>query len=205
MTLSSPGIASRANLHNPWAMHDEASKDRRALAALAAGDPSALGELYDRYGGVLLALGQRILGGAAEAEEVLHDVFVEIYKCAGAYDPERGSVKTWMILRMRSRCLDRVRSAWRSRRSEMSPAQPVELTEARDPSSEGGDGARLRAALAALPVAQREVLVLGYFEGLSSSEIAERLDVPIGTVKSRVAAALSKLRDHFVEVLGQAS
>jgi RNA polymerase sigma-70 factor (ECF subfamily) len=165
------------------------------MLALAEGDRDALGRIYDRHAAVLLALAQRILRNRREAEDLLHDVFVEAWKQAGSYDPARGSVAAWLRLRMRSRAIDRVRSARLSRGTT--------LDEAREPSTAPShhesiaDGRALHQALAVLPDEQANVLVLGYFEGLSSSEIAEREGIPLGTVKSRVAAAMAKLRQHL--------
>jgi RNA polymerase sigma-70 factor (ECF subfamily) len=119
-------------------------------------------------------------------------VFLEAWRHAGDYDPRRGSVKTWLLLRMRSRCLDRVRSHGFSR------TDPLEVEPMRsgagDRIERNIDGARAKALLDSLPPGQRAVLELGYFQGLSFSEIAEALDIPIGTVKSRVSAAMVKLR-----------
>ncbi len=166
--------------------------DANLVAAMAEGDRAALAALYECYSGVMLAVGVRILRDLSEAEELLHEVFVEAFRAAGAYDRARGSVRTWLTLRMRSRCLDRVKSAGRSRRvglDDVAPARMVAPVE-----SGTGDERRVTEALAALPPDQRIVLELGYFEGLSSTEIAARLGVPVGTVKSRTAAALARLR-----------
>ncbi|HKU36910.1 MAG TPA: sigma-70 family RNA polymerase sigma factor [Polyangiales bacterium] len=169
--------------------------DIEVLRKVAGGDKQALGVLYDRHSGVMLALGLRIVGVRREAEDLLHDVFLEAWRHAGDYDPKRGSVKTWLLLRMRSRCLDRVRSHGFSRveplESEPVRQGTVERTERKL------DGARAYALLEKLPPAQREVLELGYFEGLSFSEIASALNIPIGTVKSRVSAAMEKLREDL--------
>lgn len=169
--------------------------DIDVLRSLAAGDKQALGVLYDRHAGMMLALGLRIIGVRREAEDLLHDVFLEAWRHAGDYDPRRGSVKTWLLMRMRSRCLDRVRSHGFSR------VEALESEPARGGTAERAerrlDGARARALLESLPPSQREVLELGYFEGLSFSEIATQLDIPIGTVKSRVSAAMTKLREDL--------
>jgi RNA polymerase sigma-70 factor (ECF subfamily) len=166
--------------------------DIAVLRRLAAGEQAALGVLYDRHAGLLLALGVRIVGVRREAEDLVHDVFLEAWRHAGDYQAERGSVKTWLLLRMRSRCLDKVRSHGFSR------STPLEHEPIRSGAAERHerrlDGARARALLEQLPQGQREVLELGYFEGLSFSEIALQLEIPIGTVKSRVAAAMTKLR-----------
>jgi RNA polymerase sigma-70 factor, ECF subfamily len=165
------------------------------LRRLANGDRAALGVLYDRHAPVLLALGLRIVRARREAEDLLHDVFLELWRHAGDYQPERGSVKSWMLLRMRSRCLDRVRSHGYSRTVALD-TEPVrggiaELDERRL------DGVKLHGLLEQLPAGQREVLALGYFEGLSFSEIATQLDIPLGTVKSRVSAAMQTLRKEL--------
>lgn len=164
------------------------------LAAIARGDRLALGRLYDRHAPWLLALGVRMLGDRNEAEDVLHDVMVEVWKHAGDYDPERATVRTWIILRMRSRCLDRLRAAPHARWQSMSERED-EVMGAREVGLDDRvDAGRLRGVLAALPDDQRAVIVLGFFDGLSSSEIADELHIPIGTVKSRVRSAMIKLR-----------
>jgi RNA polymerase sigma-70 factor, ECF subfamily len=175
--------------------------DLRDLTALCDGDRSALGSLYDRHASLLLSLAERILGNRREAEDLLHDVFVEIWQRAGDYDPTRGSVATWMRLRMRSRALDRVRAS--SRRERATEISDRLLSSGGLAAADWGidnadqstaDQSTVRAALKELPSEQSTVLVLSYFAGMSASEIAESIGVPIGTVKSRAAAALAKLR-----------
>jgi RNA polymerase sigma-70 factor (ECF subfamily) len=171
------------------------SDDLALIAAIAGGDREALARLYDRYASRLLALAVRMLGDRREAEDVLHDVFIEVWQHAGDFDAARGSVRAWLFVRMRSRTLDRGRRSGRARAREAE--QPVpEPGPALDP-SRVADQHRILAALAALPEPQRQVIELSYFRGLSSSALAATLDVPIGTVKSRVAAALAKLRAEF--------
>lgn len=165
--------------------------DVALVGAMARGDRTAIARLYDRHAPGMLALAQRIVGDRREAEDLLHDVLLEAWRGAGAFDPGRGTVRAWLLMRVRSRALDRRRAAAVAR------AEPLEEATARATSDHEGDRAdhaRVRRALAALPTEQRAVLELAYFEGLSSSEIAARLGTPIGTVKSRVAAAMAKLR-----------
>ena len=169
-----------------------APDDTRLMEAVAAGDRQALAQLYDRHGPVLLALGMRFLGSRAEAEDVLHDVFLEVWKRAHTFDPARASLRTWLAVRMRSRALDRLKSAGVSRRQPLAAA-PERAEEPRGAMTY--DSVRLPGWLATLPEAQREVILLGYFEGLSCSEMAGRLAIPIGTVKSRLASAMRNLRD----------
>ena len=174
--------------------------DESLISGAAAGDRDCLAALYDRYAPALLAIGRRILGDRREAEDLLHDVFIEVWRQAGDYDEARGSVRAWLLMRMRSRALDRRKSAALSKRADLpAPEAVIDATEPGEDPALGPDRQAVRRALAALPAEQRQVLELGYFEGLSSSEIAERVRAPIGTVKSRVAAALSKLR-QAVEV-----
>ncbi|HRE91676.1 MAG TPA: sigma-70 family RNA polymerase sigma factor [Myxococcota bacterium] len=170
----------------------DGERDVADLALLVRGDRQALARLYDRHAPLLLALGVRLLSDRREAEDVLHDCFVELWRHAGDYDPRRASVKTWIALRMRSRCIDRLRSAGWTRR-ETVPERTLESVAA-PAHSDGADSDRLEKALDELPPEQREVLRLTYFEGLSSSEIAEKIRIPIGTVKSRVRAAMTRLR-----------
>lgn len=172
--------------------------DVELVAALAAGRHDALAHLYDRYSGLLFAVGLRIIPGRNDVEDVLHDVLVEAWKSAAQYDPARGSVRAWLVTRMRSRCLDRQKSAVVARSVPLENAGPEPAAPSTDP-LRGEDGVRLRAALDALPADQRVVLELGYFEGLSCTEIAARIRVPVGTVKSRTAAALGKLRGALAE------
>jgi RNA polymerase sigma-70 factor (ECF subfamily) len=170
--------------------------DVALVHAMARGDTEALALLYDRYSAIMLALAQRIVGRGAEAEDVIHDVFLEAWRHSADYDATRGSVKSWLLLRTRSRSLDVQKSARVSKQA--GALDDSWLAELADPG--GGDSPdrlRVRKVLLALPPEQREVLLLGYFEGLSSSEIALTVGVPIGTVKSRVAAALSALRGAF--------
>ncbi|MEZ4401119.1 MAG: sigma-70 family RNA polymerase sigma factor [Kofleriaceae bacterium] len=166
--------------------------DVALLEAMAAGDRAPLAELYDRHAPVLLALALRLLRSRSEAEDLLHDVFLEIWRAAGSYDPKRGRVRTWLVIRLRSRALDVIKSARVSRRD--ADDQVIERMVATDDPTAGPDRQRVRAALLELPAEQRAVLELAYFDGRSCSEIAEHLGVPIGTVKSRLAAALGKLR-----------
>ncbi len=170
------------------------SGDATLVSAVAAGDRGALALLYDRYAPMLLAVGQRMLGGRREAEDLVHDVFLEAWRRASGYDPGRGSVRAWLLVRLRSRALDRHRAR------SAAPVSIDSIDELEERGAEGEDPAlapdraAVRRALETLSSEQRVVLELGYFQGLSSSEIALRTGTPIGTVKSRVATALARLR-----------
>ncbi|HWB74414.1 MAG TPA: sigma-70 family RNA polymerase sigma factor [Nannocystaceae bacterium] len=162
----------------------------------ARGQLEAISRIYDRFAGLLMTMAEKILTDRAMAEDLVHDVFLEVWRHAASYDPSRGSVRTWILVRLRSRALDRLRSA-KTRREVGSDDQEshggIAADELEDPMLEP-DRKAVRVALAELPGEQREVLELAYFHGLTSSEIAERMGSPLGTVKSRTAAALAKLR-----------
>ena len=152
----------------------------------------------------MLALSQRIVGRGAEAEDVIHDVFLEAWRHSADYDATRGSVKSWLLLRTRSRSLDVQKSARVSKQAgALDDSWLAELGDPNSGGAESPDRMRIRQVLLALPPEQREVLLLGYFEGLSSSEIAIAVGAPIGTVKSRVAAALSALRGALSDSMVQ--
>lgn len=164
--------------------------DESLVARMAQGDRDALSSLYGRHAPKLLGLLLSMLGGKAEAEDLLHDVFLEVWRHAGDYAPERGSVRAWLVTRTRSRALDRIKSASRRR-----SVHTEEAPETSVPAPPFDDHRRLQQTLLTMPENQREVLLLAYFEDLSASEIAVRLGIPVGTVKSRTRAALTTLRD----------
>jgi RNA polymerase sigma-70 factor (ECF subfamily) len=170
---------------------DDAEIDAGLVAAIAGGDRGALASLYDRHSGVLLGLAMRIVRDRREAEDLLHDVFLEAWRSAKDFDPKRGRVRTWLAIRMRSRALDLQKSARVSRNA--GDAGLDMMVDDREHASP--DHARVRAALADLGPDQRRVLELAYFEGLSCTEIAARVSIPVGTVKSRIAAGLDRLRN----------
>ena len=177
--------------------------DVTLISGTASGDRDCLAALYDRYAAALLAIGRRILGDRREAEDLLHDVFLEVWRQAADYVESRGTVRAWLLMRMRSRALDRRKAAVFAKRADLPAADT--LADVLGDGDGGEDPAlapdrhAVRRALAELPAEQRQVLELGYFEGLSSTEIAERVRAPVGTVKSRVAAALAKLRAGLIE------
>ena len=175
---------------------DDAALDAALVAKMASGDRGALATLYERHSGILLGLAMRIVRDRREAEDLLHDVFLEAWRSAKDFDPKRGRVRTWLAIRMRSRALDLQKSARVSRNAGDAGLEAV--VDERDGTTP--DHARVRAALADLGPEQRRVLELAYFEGLSCTEIAARVEIPVGTVKSRIAAGLDRLRTGLARV-----
>jgi RNA polymerase sigma-70 factor (ECF subfamily) len=161
------------------------------LRRLAGGDSGALGEFYDLYAGLVNGLALRILRNTAEAEDVVQEVFVQVWRQADRYDPTRGSAEAWLCTIARSRALDRLRRR-AARREEGDEALPAG-SEA--PRTE--EALAVRKALDALSADQRHALELAYYEGLTQTEIAERLRQPLGTVKTRIRTAMIRLREFL--------
>jgi len=164
--------------------------DLELIRSVARGSEAALGALYDRHARALTRAARHIVRRDGDAEDVVHDAFVEAWQRAGDYDPRRGSVRAWLRVRVRSRALDRLRQSRRLAPDELGDVAMWTLP-AREPA--------LRGALTSLPPEQAQVLGLGYGAGLSCSEMARRLDLPIGTIKSRMAAGLRKLRECLLD------
>ncbi len=179
------------------------SIDSALIGRIADGDESALGELYDRYASMLLALARRVLGRQSDAEEVLQEVFLQVWNQARRYDTSRSAVSTWLVLITRSRAIDRLRSRQVLDRTLGSLQQ-----ENRDlnTSPEGIRSVlweqrrrRLNVALDGLPNEQRQVLELAFYRGMTQSEIASGTGIPLGTVKTRTLLAMKKLRKALQE------
>ena len=183
---------------------DPATKAPPLLAAVAAGDVSAFEQLYDRYSGTLYAMLLRILGNPDDAQEVLQEAFVKAWTSAGQFDPSRGSEIAWLISITRSRGIDRLRSRNTRATREDEAGREISTHSGFVVKNTGADRAiraeedhAVRDALLELPDAQRRALELAYFEGLSQSEIAERLQEPLGTIKTRMQLGMKKLRERL--------
>jgi RNA polymerase sigma-70 factor (ECF subfamily) len=177
---------------------DLAQADRRTVERIAGRDTAALADLYDRHAGAVYSLALRIVSNPADAEEVVQDVFTQAWKQGERYDAARSTVAGWLLMMTRARAIDRLRM--RQARPDTA-AGDVGLIHVRATTitqeTEAIDGQfvhRLRAALGSLPDSLRAPIELAYYEGLSHSAIASRLGEPLGTVKTRVRAALAKLR-----------
>lgn len=165
--------------------------DEELVRRTAAGDARALGELYDRYGGLVYALGLRLLGDRPLAEELVQDVFTAVWRNAGSFDPSRAGFSTWVYRIARNRITDLDR-----RRRARPRAAEGEGTERAGEDATGAvpEALDVAEALSRLTPEHREVLVLAYFRGLTQREISEATGLPLGTVKSRTSAALKALR-----------
>jgi RNA polymerase sigma-70 factor (ECF subfamily) len=173
--------------------------DEELLDAVASGDDGALAALYDRFGRVAYGLAYRILRDQALAEDAVQEAFLAVWRSAQSYQRERAKPATWILTLVHRRSVDLVRREDR-RRAEA-------LDEAREPASVGVDEEaeirdrrmEVQAALTRLPDDQRQALELAYYGGLTQSELAERLGVPLGTIKSRMFAGLGRLRELLAE------
>jgi RNA polymerase sigma-70 factor (ECF subfamily) len=182
-------------LARPAADPSEHDEDCELLARIARGEVGALRALYDEHARRTMAIAMRVLRNEPEAEEVVQETFLEIWRRADQFDDQRGTVGAWAVTIARSRAIDRLRSSGSSARAIEGAASliqppallPNDLVERRH------DEARVAAALGELPPEQRQAIELAYFEGLSQSEIAARTDSPLGTVKMRVKLAMGKL------------
>jgi len=165
------------------------------LALIGRGDDDALAELYDRFGGVAYRLAYRVLRDAALAQGAVQDAFLGAWRTAVTYDPQRGQASTWLLTLVHRRAVDLVRREDR-RRADQLDVVPLAATETTDETAAVREQRRaVQAALAQLPAEQREALELAYYGGLTQTELADRLGVPLGTVKSRMFAALGRLRE----------
>ena len=166
--------------------------DAAWMALVAQGDDAALAHIYKRHSRVVFAVAMKLLRHRGEAEDLLHDVFMEAWRHAHRFDASRGSVRTWLLVRCRARAIDRLRSPRLKRRRSLEGLP--ERSSAALSAERQSDGQRVREALATLPQVQRAVVEAACFRGLTSVEIAEEQGIAVGTVKSRTAAAMRKLR-----------
>jgi RNA polymerase sigma-70 factor, ECF subfamily len=177
------------------------SIDEIALVArIAQQDQTALATLYDRYASVLYGVAFKILGTVEETEEVVLDVFQQVWWTAGRYDPKKARVDTWLFMQIRSRSLDKLRSKQRISRLQQVSLDAIDM-EAQAPTSNPVEDviilerrAMVIAAIEQLPPEQQQVIELAYFKGLTHTEIAAETGVALGTIKTRIRLGLSKLR-----------
>jgi RNA polymerase sigma-70 factor (ECF subfamily) len=172
------------------------------LVRIAAGDRDAFARFYDRFGSLVFTVALRLLRARSEAEDLLQEVFLQAWRQAAAYDPGRGSPEAWLLTITRSRGIDKLRSI-RRREERIRPVEeaegPRDVGVVESGAAQSEAKVTVTPALAALPDAQRRVLELAYFEGLTQSEIATRLGEPLGTVKTRMRTGLERLRGALTE------
>ncbi|HET6264456.1 MAG TPA: sigma-70 family RNA polymerase sigma factor [Usitatibacter sp.] len=163
---------------------------------IAAGDQVALHLLYQRAHRPVFTLAVRITGGRESAEEVTLDVFHDVWRRARDYDPANGTVLGWIMNQARSRSLDHVRFERRKKRVQRQDdaGEPAMAADPRDMLEFRQEAEALRAAVASLAPAERQAVEQAFFSDLTHAEVAERLDQPLGTVKTRIRSALQKLR-----------
>lgn len=171
-----------------------AEDDEGLCLRLAGHDMDAAAALYDRHAAQIFALARRILRNDGDAEDIVQEVFSQAWRTAGSYDPRRASVIGWLLVITRTRAIDKLRA--RQSRPVPSAIHPDTLPAAQTPDAvvTAERAETVRTALLDLPAAQRTALELAYYEGLTQVEIAERLAEPLGTVKTRMRAALTTLR-----------
>jgi RNA polymerase sigma-70 factor (ECF subfamily) len=187
------------NDQNPVGSKHDADLIRR----IRAGDRAAFLEFYDRYAPLLLSVAARVLGERREAEDVLQDVFTQIWHKSSGYDAQLGTLSSWAVTLTRNKAIDRVRASTRRRRLIEEIALSADLVEEAPVASAnellyGRERAqRVRAALNDLSSEQRQVIELAFFAGLSQSEIASRLAQPLGTIKARIRRGMLRLREQL--------
>ncbi len=177
------------------------AEDVALIRRMCDADETALGALYDRWMRSLYSLVFQLLKDGDEAEDVVEETFWQAWRKAASYEPSRGAVSTWLLTIGRRRALDRLRAKDRRREEPMAREGRIlaDMTSPGPDPAEAAEGAERRvhvlAALRSLPEEQREVVDLGYFQGLSQTEIAEITGQPLGTVKTRMRLAIQKLRE----------
>jgi RNA polymerase sigma-70 factor (ECF subfamily) len=174
--------------------------DEDLISLVAQGDAEAFAVLYDRHGRAAYSLAYRMMGERQAAEDLTQDAFLKVWRSATSYRADRGSVRTWLLSIVHNRGIDQLRSLASRRRTQEkieSSAPRSQPSEAFAESWRNSQREQVRKALGTLPPEQLKILELAYFSGYTHVEIAELLDVPIGTVKGRMRLGLKKIRDYF--------
>lgn len=170
--------------------------ERTTRDRLIAGEEGALNEIYDQFSSFVYALALRVIGDARAAEDVSQDVFVTVWKRPGAFDPDRGSLRTWLGTLAHRRAVDHVRrEEARRRRAVKDAARPVSTPDVEEMALALVTAERVRSALDTLPDEQRRAIQLAYFGGKTYRQVAEVLGIPEGTAKSRLRLGLRRIAD----------
>ena len=174
---------------------DSKQPNQQLWLALVQGDRQAMAQIYDRHGGLVYGIALKVLGSPQEAEDLTQDIFLKLAETG--YDPQRGSLRTYLAMLTRSRAIDRVRSrhtaqraGQRLQRRQPTGATPTPISEALQQEQDQ----QVRAALAQLSDSQQQILKMAYYDGMTQAKIAERLDKPLGTVKTQARRGLLRLR-----------
>jgi RNA polymerase sigma-70 factor, ECF subfamily len=179
--------------------------DAELLRRIGAGDEAALGELYDRYSGIAFALAYRLLQDRGQAEDIVQEAFLSVWRRAATFDTERGSARGWLMSIVHHAAIDRRRGRFRREQDEVDlelVAYRVADSDVWSEVSQQIDREEVRRALAELPNEQRQTLELAYLGGLTQAEIAERTGQPLGTIKSRARLGLRRLERILRERVG---
>ena len=177
----------------------EQATDQELLALVARSDDIALAELYDRYGGVAYGLALRILRDDGLAQDAVQDAFLAVWRSAAGFLPERAKPSTWILTLVHRRAVDLVRREQRRRTEPLEPEQHPATGPSDEEAAVRFYRRAVQDALGQLPADQRQAIELAYYGGLSQSEVAERLGQPLGTIKSRTFAGLTRLRELLRE------
>jgi RNA polymerase sigma-70 factor, ECF subfamily len=176
-----------------------AGEEEQLLERVAAGDEESFAAIYDRYSRSVYSLAWKMLGDAHAAQEVTQEVFEGIWRGARAFAPGRGYARTWILAMAHHKSVDALRRQ-RVRAAEPLSESHVDIVDVVAQALRRVEGAAVRAALASLSEAQRTVVVLAYYGGYTQHEIADRLGIPLGTVKTRIRDGLLRLRDRLKAV-----
>jgi len=205
MEAVAPTVLALRGSHDRFAMRKQHAhlSDEALVALVARGDEPALGELYDRVGRVAYGLALRVLRDERLAEDAVQEGFLAVWRTAAAFRAERAKASTWILTLVHRRAVDLVRREERRRAEPLPEDFSTRPSQSAEPTEEAAwlryERERVLAALAKLPDTQREAIELAYYGGYSQSELAERLGVPLGTIKSRMFAGLARLRELLDE------
>jgi RNA polymerase sigma factor (sigma-70 family) len=205
MEAFSPTVLAFSHSSPPWYMRRQLAhlSDEALVALVARGDENALAELYDRVSKIAFGLAVRVLRDERLAEDAVQEGFLTVWRTAAWFRAERAKASTWILTLVHRRAVDLVRREERRRAEPLADEVVDETHRATEATEEAAwlrfERERVQAALAKLPDVQREALELAYYGGFSQSELAERLGVPLGTIKSRMFAGLARLRELLDE------
>ena len=179
--------------------------DAEVIRRIRAGDRAAFLQFYDRHAALLMSVAARVLGDRREAEDVLQEVCTQIWQKSSGYDAALGSLSSWAAAMARNKAIDRIRASTRRRRLveeiALSAEEPKTAASANEALYGQERAQQIHAAIAGLSADQRQVIELAFFAGLSQSEIATRLDQPLGTVKARIRRGMLRLREQLGDAL----